>query len=177
MPINASSFLREWEQMLDPLRAARRAAQDFLGAEEDWRVGDWFAEPTFASAALLRTVAQDEKVVELFENTVALLVRGDRELSLSGLVVPDEGLKEEALPVLLGVAVSTALHEIGLAGRWFSERVAADKNRRDEVRLAAWERVHQRRQNPTESAEAERRRAEAVLDAKRRLQKPPRPDL
>jgi hypothetical protein len=107
-------------------------------------------------------------------------IRSSKSPRLSSGMTPsraEASEQEAALPVLVGVAIATALEEIGYAGRWFSDRVAADADRRKEIRSAAIERSLKRREEATmDSEQAQRRREEAVIAAQKRLRKqPPEP--
>lgn len=158
VPLNATKFLIEWEQMLDPKAAVAEAARMFLAGNEDWRVGDRFVVPTFTSPARIRDLADEDRVTEAFERSNGVFHQGDQEIPISQL---SDDHSETRLPVLLGLAVLATLHEIGYAGRWLWERYEADEQRIKAVRLAATERAMDRR------AKAEDERVEGIIERER----------
>jgi hypothetical protein len=160
VPVNATSLLVEWEEMLDPLRAAAQAAREFLSGQasnEDWHIGDRFVIPTFASLHRLREFAEDDTVVEVFEHSNGFLHQRRSEVPIA-LLATEEKLYQSRLPLLLGLAVLATMHEVGLAGRWLSKRYEEDEERIAHVRLAATDRAQRRRAQAEEEKRRERRR-------------------
>jgi hypothetical protein len=133
IPLNASSLIREWESMLDPLRVLGWAAKEFLPLLT-WTVGEKYVTPSFATIEWMRRASRDERLTMAFANgrgDVALGGRYTRPLNLPRFVTHDEGdeevLEDQAMPVLLGLAVLGVLtHGIGRASVAISEKLPDD---------------------------------------------------
>jgi hypothetical protein len=154
LPLNATSFLREWELMLDPIAAARGVARDLLKAEENWQVRDNFVLPSLETLALLRQLAQDEDIAAVMKASEGVLSTERRILLLRSLAENAEGrlaLKNEAAPVLLALGVAaTAYSPVAKNGQLLEEPLQGALKHREAL-------LTKRRQ------EREAERTEAIL--------------
>jgi hypothetical protein len=141
VPLNASTFIREWEHSLDPVELLRFAAMTFLSGQ-GWLVADCFVVPSWQTMPTLRAAPTDEGLIQAFVDTDGDLrwEEGDSEgESLRDLVVEaptgTSVLTSTAQPVLLGLAVAATLDVlIGKAGTWLRGRWDADEEDREKRR-------------------------------------------
>jgi hypothetical protein len=133
VPGNLTSLLREWESMLDPLADLRVAALTELRGE--WLIKNWFVEPSGDTLRLLREAGKDEQVVRAFTVPDAGRVQDPQagwQATFSDLALDRETLANQALPVLLGLAVRTAVSNgLGQASASLWVALVADRVDRD----------------------------------------------
>jgi hypothetical protein len=110
-PLNVSSLVAEWELLLDPLRALRAAAIALFDRVA-WTSRGNFTVPGFDTLTWLRRASLDDDLADIFATATATIEwptgRRDPILGLVSTDSTDDGvsrLTDEALPVLLGLAV------------------------------------------------------------------------
>ena len=142
VPVNATAVIREWEEMLSPVRALRTAAATFLQENVEWTVGERFITPGFSTVERLREAARDDDLAELFRQSNGYL--GDEDArTIRGLVHESEiqmHFDEAAQPVLLGLAAGAVCFEgIGLLGMQLKRRFREEMRRVMEEDERQWE--------------------------------------
>jgi hypothetical protein len=127
VPVNARRLLREWEAQLRPVTYLVNAASVWLREEDVWDEAGQFVEPTETALHRVREAANEDRLVELFDQAKAALGTvldsdGKPDESLEGTAIRDLLLvradeddhrefqaSPQALPVLLGLAVAVAI--------------------------------------------------------------------
>jgi hypothetical protein len=123
LPLNCTSAIREWEQLVDPVATATYAAELFLGAMTVWTEGDRFAVSEHSTALLVRETLNNDRVIAAFQSSSATLRRENRPSAQWALSEIYEGDPGYVQPVVLGLAViATILMGAGAVGRWLGRK-------------------------------------------------------
>lgn len=125
VPVNVTGLVREWELMLDPVRALRQAAEEYLADEWDWALHGRFTVPG-PETQLAKDASRDDPLVEMFRKSRCRLISDDGpeivsctfDELLHDVIGPGESeLSEQARPVLLGLAVAASVRTpVGMNG-------------------------------------------------------------
>jgi hypothetical protein len=125
IPLNTTRFLEEWLKLIDPVDALR--SRRVLGwLRFDWVVSGNFTEAGFHASHHLREAARDDVIRGAFDESRVHLHEGEEGPATEvRTMIGDNGLTNQALPILLGLAViSTADVRAGHAGVWLAEQFA-----------------------------------------------------
>ncbi len=166
VPLNASVFLRDLQEIVDPVVA-------MAGAADRWLAGVWFERgfvvPSYGTGEIIRAAARDARLLKRFH---AVRGRGDfladgvGRIGLAELLERRDDGSEQignlGQPVLLGLAVMATAAARTLNGLWLDRRLEGAQHRflgEDDQRDA-----RDARRQMTEDIRAELQRLEASYD-------------